>query len=113
MRRSRVKVSYLQLVVLKLDITTQSRSGGEEADRSARPTTQVQLQPHEAMGDAQTQDPRKVLKSTRLAEPQRTSQARASEGVQTLRGTEETQGLTEVLRTTVVKPKPSVTSALK
>ena len=29
----------------------------------------------EATGDAQAQDPRKALKSTRLAEPQRTSQA--------------------------------------
>ena len=102
-----------KLVVLKLVITTQSRSGGEEADRSARPTTQVQLQPHDATGDAQAQDPRKALKSTRLAEPQRTSQTRASEGVQTLRGTEEMQGLTEVTRTTATKPKPSAMSALK
>ena len=60
------------------------------------PTTQVQLQPQEATGDAQVQDPRKVLKSTRLTEPQRTSQTRASEGVQTLRGTKEMQGLAEV-----------------
>ena len=65
------------------------------------------------MGDAQAQDPRKVLKSTRLAEPQRTSQTKASEGVQTLGGMEETQGLTEVLQTAAAKPKPSATSALK
>ena len=75
---------------LAINITIQSRSGGEEVDRSTRPTTQVQLQPREVTEDAQAQDPRKALKSTRLAEPQRTSQTRASEGVQTLRGTEET-----------------------
>ena len=53
------------------------------------------------------------FKSIRLAEPQRTSQTRAFEGVQTLRGTKEMQGLTEVLRTAAAKSKPSATSALK
>ena len=69
MHRSRIRSHIYKLVVLKLTSTKQSRSGGEEVDHSVGPTTQVQLQPHEATGDAQAQDPRKVLKSTRLVEP--------------------------------------------